>query len=438
MPVPIVCLDARLHHFVEAVAAGLSKPQRRHFVTVLLALLLCREPRTLSGLRRQVAGGGSVAALSRFLSEAPWSAEEVAARWRARFDGQVAPLVAAEHARQRAGRPRRRGHPAATAVTGYRVPPGRGDDSTVHKPRGRKMEGLGRHYSTTSGNPVVGHSLVQGLYVVAGRRCPLAPPLYRQRASCAAAGVPFRSKIDLMTGTIRAFAPLADTQTHVLVDSWYSAKAVWRAARERGFLITSGLKSNRSVRVPDADDPRGWRWQRLDEYAAGLPDEAYTAVTWPTQEGGRTVYAHAVQTRVRKLYRCQVVIVREALDAPLSQARYWASSDLTADLPALVGHLAARWQVEVLFADAKDVLGLDHYQLMSVAALVRFWTLVLAAYAYLEEEQARLQRARQAHVTIGETREAVQRVHQRHLLRWLQTQFEGGATPETVAAALAA
>ena len=434
MPVPIVCLDARLHHFVEAVAAGLSKPQRRHFVTVLLALLLCREPRTLSGLRRQVAGGGSVAALSRFLSEAPWSAEEVAARWRARFDGQVAPLVAAEHARQRAGRPRRRGRPAATAVTGYLI----GDDSTVHKPKGRKMEGLGRHYSTTSGKPVVGHSLVQGLYAVAGRRCPLAPQLYRQRASCAAAGVPFRSKIDLMSGTIRSFAPLAGTQTHVLVDSWYSAKAVWRAARERGFLITSGLKSNRSVRVPDADDPRGWRWQRLDEYAAGLPDEAYTAVTWPTQEGGRTVYAHAVQTRVRKLYRSQLVLVREALDAPLSQARYWASSDLRADLPTLVGHLAARWQVEVLFADAKDVLGLDHYQLMSATALVRFWTLVLAAYAYLEEEQARVQRARQAHVTIGEAREAVQRAHQHHLLRWLQRQFEGGATPETVAAALAA
>src|SRR5215212_1847020 len=106
MPVPIECLDARLRQFVEAVAACLSKPQRRHFVTVLLALLLCREPRTLSGLRRQVAGGGSVAALSRFLSEAPWSAEAVAARWRARFQAQVAPLVAAEHQRQRAGRAR--------------------------------------------------------------------------------------------------------------------------------------------------------------------------------------------------------------------------------------------------------------------------------------------------------------------------------------------
>ncbi len=434
MPTPIVCLDARLRQFAAAFDACFSAPQRRHFVTVLLALLLCREPRTLTGLRRQVAGGRGVAALSRFLSEAPWSAEAAAAHWRARFDGQVAPLVAAAHRGQWHTRQRRRGRPAATVVAGYLI----GDDSTMPKPKGKQMEGVGRHYATTAGKPVLGHSLVQGLYVVAGRRCPLAPRLYRQRAVCEAEGVPFRSKIDLMVEGIRTFQPLPGTRTHVLVDSWYGAKAVWRAARARGFQITSGLKSNRSLRVPDADDPRGWRWQPLAEYAAALPDEAYTATTWPTREGRRTVYVHVVQTRVRKLYRCQVVIVREALDAPSSQARYWASSDLMADLPALVGHIAARWAVEVLFADAKDVLGLDHYQVMTASALVRFWTLVLAAYAFLEEEQARLQQARQAHITIGETRGEVQRVHQRHLLRWLQTQFQAGGTPEELLDALAA
>jgi hypothetical protein len=85
-------------------------------------------------------------------------------------------------------------------VTGSRVPSGRGDDSTMPKPQGKKMAGLGCHYSTTLGKPVVGHSLRQALYVVQGRRCPLAPRpgtlWVRQRAVCAAEGVPFRSKID--------------------------------------------------------------------------------------------------------------------------------------------------------------------------------------------------------------------------------------------------
>ena len=109
-----------------------------------------------------------------------------------------------------------------------------------------------------------------------------------------------------------------------------------------------------------------------------------------------------------------------------------------ADLPALVRHLAARWQVEVLFAGAKAVLGLDHYQLMTAPALLRFWTLVLAAYAFLEEEQARLQAARRRPGTIGEARWELQSVHDQHLLAWLHEQFQAGAAPEDVEALLAA
>ena len=128
-------------------------------------------------------------------------------------------------------------------MTGYLI----GDDSTIEKRKGKKMEGLGVHHSTTQDKRVHGHSLVESLYVLLGRRCPLAPQLYRQQAVCAAEDVLFQSKIDLMEVVIPTFEPVAGTLTHVLLDSWYSAKRLWRAARERGFLITSGLGSNRGI-----------------------------------------------------------------------------------------------------------------------------------------------------------------------------------------------
>jgi hypothetical protein len=131
-------------------------------------------------------------------------------------------------------------------VTGSRI----GDDSTIHKRRGKKMEALGTHDSTTERRVLTGHSLVQALSVVGGRRCPLAPQLYRQKAVCAAEGVPFTSKGDLMAERIRGFEPVAETHTHVLLDRWYSARAIWSAARARGFDISSGLKSNRLIRTP--------------------------------------------------------------------------------------------------------------------------------------------------------------------------------------------
>ena len=309
----------------------------------------------------------------------------------------------------------------------------------MHKPRGKKMAALGKHYSTTEGKPVVGHSLLQALYVLEGRHCPLAPQLYRQQAVCRAEGVPFESKIDLMVSQSEAFRPLSGTLTHVLLDSWFSAKRIWKAARSRGFLITTGLKSNRSLRVADADSPRGWRWQRLSEYAATLTEADYQLMPWPSQgEEPRQVWVHVVSTRVRKLYRCQVVIVRESLDAPLKEARFWASSDLEADVARLLAHIAARWDVEVLFADCKELLGLDHYQVMSSTAIVRFWTLALAAYAFLDEERDRLRQEWKRHITIGDARREVQRVHWCHLIDWMHQQFQQGATPQIVSKRLAA
>jgi len=193
-----------------------------------------------------------------------------------------------------------------------------------HKPKGKQMQGLGKHHSTTYEQRIVGHSLVEGLYLLLGRSCPLPPQLYRQQVTCEAEGVAFRSKIELMGQQIRAFEPVAGTRTHVLLDSWYCAKVLWKAARERDFLITTGLKSNRWLRIEDPTAERGWRWQRLSDYTAQLQASSYQRVKWPGS--AHEVYVHVVTTRVRKLYQCQVVIVRQELSAPLSQARYWARS----------------------------------------------------------------------------------------------------------------
>jgi len=103
-----------------------------------------------------------------------------------------------------------------------------------------------------------------------------------------------------------------------------------------------------------------------------------------------------------------------------------------------VGHIAGRWQVEVLFADAKELLGLDQYQVMSTQAIVRFWTLVLTTYTFLEEERAFLTAQEQRHVTLGQARRTVQATHRHHLLGWIYVQFHAGVTSDDLALRLAA
>lgn len=426
MHLPIVCLDERLRHYLALFRDAFSQPQYKYFVTILLGLMLCQSSQTLSGLLRQMGSGVSLSGTSRFMGQAPWSAKVLADNWQQQFRQEMSSRVAAAHVQLRTQRKKKRGRPEKTVVTGYLI----GDDSTMTKLRGKKMDGLGQHYSGTEKKIVTGHSLVQGLYLLLGRRCPLQPEMYRQKGVCAADGVPFRSKVDIMAEIIRTFVPAPETVTHVLLDSWYTSKRIWRIARERGFLITSGLRCNRSLRVEDKTAVEGWRWQRLDDYAATLDAAEWQRVLWPGQQKPHWVSVHVISTRVKKLYRCQLVIVRgQSAEDEQEQTRYWASSDLTADLKTLLGHIATRWEIEVLFADTKEILGLDRYQLMHATAICRFWTLVMLAYYFLDQERDRQQRETGQHTTIGAAWWQVRAIHWCHFIDWLHQKFRFGYQP---------
>ena len=433
MPQPIVCLDERLRQYLDHWRTHFTRPQFEHFVTMLLALLVGMKGPTLSHLKESVAGSKSLASLSRFLSRAPFCLEQVQeVSWKL-FQERMSPVVGQRVQEQRSECPKHRGRPRKPVVTGYLI----GDDTTMHKPRGVSMQGLGRHHDSKSGERIIGHALVQGLYVLLGQTFALPPRLYRQRQVCEKEQVVFHSKIELMRELLLSFDPLEGTRTHVLLDSWYSAKVLWKAARERGFLITTALKCNRSIRRTDASAPKGWRWQPLSDYVRELPETAYHQVAWP-RTPSECVWVHVVRTSIRSLYRSQLVIVRTSLDTPVSRARFWASSDLTAGVQELLGHIASRWEIEVFFEDAKELLGVDQYQLQSVTGLLRYWSLCWIAMNFLEESRHDVLVRTGHRLTRGQTRQAVQRRHHTLLVVWIYEHAKQGTASEQVCALLSA
>ncbi|MGB9588083.1 MAG: transposase [Armatimonadota bacterium] len=419
MPKPIVCLSATLRQFCEAFRGCFSQRQWKYFVIVLLGLIECEQRRTLRGLLANIGEQVSLCGLSRFFHCWKWRPEDLAQVWLSRFRQQLQTEVEAEHLRQQAEREKRRGRPKKTVVTGYLI----FDDSVHVKPRGWKMQGLGKHYSSTERRVVRGHSLLTGLYVLLGRRCPLQPHLYRQRSVCQAENVPFQSKIELVIEAIQQFEPLAGTQTHVLIDSWFHCKAVRKAAQKRGWEVSGGLKSNRKMRLIEADGSR--HWISLAEYAAQLQPGDWQEASWPSQEGKQKVYVHALRTHIRKLGPALLLITCKDPQAPTNTIRYWGSTLLEAAPQTVINILAIRWRIEVFFEDAKDLLGSDHYQLMSAEAIVRFWTLIACLSCFLDEQCAADSRL----ATWGDARRALQQEHQRNLLAWLYTQFQSGLTP---------
>ena len=426
MAQPVIVQDATLRQFAGSLRSAFSVPQWKYFVTVLVGLLHCDAAHTLSGLLRQAAIAMSVSGLSRFLKSPAWSAEALMVVRQERFNAQVAAEVAEVHVRKRAQRSRRAGRPNKTVVTGFLIM----DDSTHVKRYAREMEGQGWHYSSSDKCSMPGHSLFQSVYYLLGRQLPLAPQMYRQKVVCEREQVPFRSKVDLAVQTIGTFMPPADTQTHVLIDSWYVNKRVWRTARQRGWDLTGGLKSNRQLRQTAPDEQR--IWVSVTDYAVSLPRDSFSPVVWPNQEGGEIVYGHLVRTKVKKLGACQVLIVKPTLDAPRSQCRYWVTSRLKDTLDQVVAAAATRWTIESLFADLKELMGSDQYQIRSARAIVHFWALSLCLYQYLDEQRWRLQREHNCHVTMGQARTCIRELHADLLLEWTSLQFRAGASTDKV------
>ena len=428
MPKPIVCLSEQLRQYLEIFRPCFSKRQWKYFVTVLLGLIECEERKTMTGILRVVGERISLSGLSRFLSKWPWSVAEVTQIWMLRFRQRLETQAQAEHDRLKAERPKRIGRPKRTVVTGYLI----FDDSVHLKPKGRKMGGLGKHYSNTEQQVVTGHCLFTGLYVLLGQRCPLPAQMYRQKSVCQQESVPFQSKVDMAVNQIEDFEPVAGTHTHVLVDSWYLCKRVRKAAQKRNWDISGGLKSNRVMRLIAEDGSR--EWLKLSEYASRLRRQDWQEVIWPSEQGGHKVYAHLVITWIRKLGPTLLLITCHDLDEPSKSIRYWGSTVLDLDAQGLVNILAIRWQIETFFEYAKDLLGSDHYQLMSAQAILRFWTLIACLMCFLEElrtnPDAQL-------LTCGDARRMIQIEHRINLLHWLNDHFRAGCSVDQICITLA-
>jgi SRSO17 transposase len=76
--------------------------------------------------------------------------------------------------------------------------------------------------------------------------------------------------------------------------------------------------------------------------------------------------------------------VRRSRHDPPEFAYYRAFSPGDTEIEELVRVAGLRWTIEVCFEDAKEVVGLDQYEVRKWTAWYRHITLALLAHAYLE------------------------------------------------------
>lgn len=136
---------------------------------------------------------------------------------------------------------------------------------------------------------------------------------------------------------------------------------------------------------------------------------------------------------MRKLGPPLVLITCHDPKEPLKSVRYWGSTVMELTAQALVDILAVRWEVETYFEYGKDLLGSDHYQVMTRQAILRFWALIACLFCFLEAQRAA---AQEATLTCGDVRRRLQQEHQRNLLQWLAEALQEGHSVDQICSQL--
>jgi len=286
------------------------------FTTLMLGLLLAKAHKTLSHL----AHGHSICALSRFLSQYPWSLETLR---RYRQDRLTEAIV------HRYGRKRGR-KPILYFIL---------DDTVVPK-RGKQLAHLGRHFCSTLGKVVWGHCFVFS-YLVAGHiEGPWDWKLYLNRRFCF--GRPFQTKIQLAISLLESFHPPFPGKVVVLVDSAYFCDPLIRATTRRGFQVVGTVKQN-----------------RLTEFAPTLKQ----------LKSGEVNFLRTLSLPLRFAW------VRRS-----GNRKCLACTDLDLHAPRIRKHFKRRWTIETFFQTAKHQFGLGDYHIRPWTSIQRWIELVLLAY----------------------------------------------------------
>jgi hypothetical protein len=143
-----------------------NSPQYRHFQAYVVGLIIYLGSRNLAGLSRAIPAGKSACSLYRFVAKMDWDTERVEqVRWEL-LNRRTRRIL------QAAGR-RGKTVPVFLII----------DDSLVEK-SGKQMEGVGYHYSHSTGRTALGHVWVTGHLLVSGQSYPVSWKLYRRKVTC--------------------------------------------------------------------------------------------------------------------------------------------------------------------------------------------------------------------------------------------------------------
>lgn len=273
----------RFDNYVALFTTKLGKPAQRHFIAILIALIIYDGRKNLAGLNRALYAPCHLSSLQRFIGETTWDESEFEQIRSAQLNRQIKRYL--QHHR----------------AEGVNIPAFLCIDDTNNPKSGSHTSFASYQYSHLAGGAIRCYCLVTAVLAIGPYVIPLNFRLYRKKADCLAAGQLelFRTKTELAAQLVEEWPPFEGTDTIVLVDSWYLNDTLLKACQKRHFPLIGGLSANRSIRTIACPSLTG-----LEQFAPQLPKEAYHWV----KVGGQSFNLAGVEAHLKGDWAVKLIV----------------------------------------------------------------------------------------------------------------------------------
>jgi len=175
-----------------------------------------------------------------------------------------------------------------------------------------------------------------------------------------------QTKIDYAIELIGGL-PVPETDAYFMADSWYTNGKIIKACAERGYDYIGALKTNRIIY------PGGVHISIADYATEYIEKDDVDLVT----VNNKKYYVYRYRGRLNDIDDAVVLICwpETAFKNPRA-LKAFICTDPSLDTVTILEFFTGRWCIETFFGQSKDALGFGKYQIRSIKAIDRLWTLM--------------------------------------------------------------
>ncbi len=341
--------------FFSPMRAMLHRPQFPHLWGLVLSVVVSLRAAKLVHLSAVVPGGGHRTRKGAFLSRSDWDAPAL-------VDRAAMDLLAAMK-------------PEAGEVA-YLVL----DDTRIPK-RGKKMGYVSKIWDHKQQKFVRGHVALTAAVLFRGVVLPWRIELWKPK------GHPgprrYRKLTDMAAAMVKAFDPPAGVKVRVLFDAFYLCPQVARACQARGFTFFSVASRNRSFTTGEG---RRAKRRSIARLMPGLIRHRGKGVRMTRSRGKATALRIAsVDGRLSKVGRVRMVVSKRPR-GPWKKCIAIVTNETGLRPRQVVAIYELRWNIEVLFKELRQDLGLGDYQMIAEEGILKHLHVCCLAHLLLTHQ----------------------------------------------------